>query len=77
MKTAAAAAVATSIYALVYAVFNTSSASAIVFVNKAVFAVHRFNYAYTLTLVHTVVTMVGMWAFSAGGLFHAKRLPKS
>ena len=61
--------------ALLYALFNISSASAIVFANKAVFSVYKFNFPFALTLVHTLVTMAGMWAFSAGSLFKVKKLP--
>ena len=60
--------------ACLYVLFNVSSASAIVFANKAVFAVHHFQFPYALTLVHTVVTVVGMAAFASLGIFEAKRL---
>jgi hypothetical protein len=61
--------------ALIYACFNVASASGIVFANKAVFAVHHFNFTYTLTLTHTLVTVLGMWAFARVGLFQARQLP--
>ena len=52
------------------------SASAVVFANKTVFAVHGFRFTYTLTLIHTLFTFVGMWVMSSGmGLFVVKPLP--
>ena len=61
--------------AILYALFNISSASAIVFANKAIFSVYQFDFPFTLTFVHTLVTVAGMWAFSAGSLFKVKKLP--
>lgn len=58
---------------IVYTIFNISVGCGIVFANKAVFSVFNFKFVYALTLVHTVVTMVGMWIFAAGGIFEVKR----
>lgn len=52
------------------------SASAVVFANKAVFSKYGFHFTYTLTLIHTLVTLVGMWVMSSAmGLFTVKPLP--
>lgn len=61
--------------ALAYALFNIVSASSIVFANKAVFSVHLFRFTYSLTFLHTLVTLVGMMAFAAAGVFQPKKLP--
>ena len=54
------------------------SASGVVFANKAVFAKYSFHFTYALTLIHTLTTLLGMWALSSGfGLFKAKPLPVS
>lgn len=58
---------------IVYTIFNISVGCGIVFANKAVFSVFNFKFVYALTLVHTVVTMIGMWMFAAGGIFEVKR----
>lgn len=43
---------------------------------QAVFSKYSFHFTYTLTLIHTVTTLVGMWLLSAVfGLFAAKPLP--
>ncbi len=55
---------------------GTRSASAVVFANKAVFAKYGFHFTYTLTLIHTATTLVGMWLLSSVfGVFTAKPLP--
>jgi len=57
---------------IVYGVFNVSVGCGIVFANKAVLSVFNFKFVYALTLVHTIVTMIGMWMFAAGGIFEVK-----
>jgi solute carrier family 35 protein E3 len=57
---------------VVYGVFNVAVGCGIVFANKAVLSVYNFKFVYTLTLVHTVVTMIGMWMFAAAGIFDVK-----
>jgi solute carrier family 35, member E3 len=61
---------------LVYGLLNIVSASGIVFANKTVFAVYGFKFTACLTLIHTVVTLFGMHAFSYIGLFQVKQLPQ-
>ena len=58
---------------LVYGTFNVGVGCGIVFANKAVLSIFNFKFVYCLTLIHTVVTMVGMWMFAAGGIFEIKR----
>ena len=58
---------------IVYGVFNVGVGCGIVFANKAVLSVFNFKFVYCLTLIHTIVTMVGMWMFAAGGIFETKR----
>ena len=58
---------------VVYTIFNISVGCGIVFANKAVLSVYNFKFVYALTLVHTVVTMFGMWLFAAGKIFEVKR----
>lgn len=58
---------------IVYGVFNVGVGCGIVFANKAVLSVFNFKFVYCLTLIHTIVTMVGMWMFAAGGIFEIKR----
>lgn len=58
---------------IVYGVFNVAVGCGIVFANKAVLSVFNFKFVYALTLVHTIVTMVGMWIFAATGIFEIKR----
>ncbi len=58
---------------IVYGVFNVAVGCGIVFANKAVLSVFNFKFVYALTLVHTIVTMIGMWMFAAGGIFEIKR----
>ena len=58
---------------IVYGIFNVGVGCGIVFVNKAVLSVFNFKFVYCLTLIHTIVTMVGMWMFAAGGIFEIKR----
>lgn len=61
---------------LLYGLLNVFSASAVVFANKAVFSKYGFHFTYTLTLIHTLVTLVGMWVMSSAmGLFTVKPLP--
>lgn len=57
---------------IVYGIFNVSVGCGIVFANKAVLSVFNFKFVYALTLVHTIVTMIGMWIFAAGGIFEVK-----
>ena len=64
---------ASAVKAVVYTLFNISVGCGIVFANKAVFAIYNFKFVYALTLVHTVVTMIGMWLFAAGSIFEVKR----
>lgn len=54
---------------------NVASTSAIVFANKAVFSIYLFKFLYALTLVHSIVTALGMLAFAALGFFQVKHLP--
>ncbi len=58
---------------IVYGIFNVGVGCGIVFANKAVLSVFNFKFVYCLTLIHTIVTMVGMWMFAAGGIFEIKR----
>ncbi|BDA44757.1 Solute carrier family 35 member E3 [Coccomyxa sp. Obi] len=58
---------------IVYGVFNVAVGCGIVFANKAVLSVFNFKFVYALTLVHTIVTMIGMWIFAATGIFQVKR----
>ena len=58
---------------IVYGVFNVAVGCGIVFANKAVLSVFNFKFVYALTLVHTIVTMIGMWIFAATGIFQIKR----
>ncbi|CAL8469506.1 g9047 [Coccomyxa elongata] len=58
---------------IVYGVFNVAVGCGIVFANKAVLSVFNFKFVYALTLVHTIVTMIGMWIFAASGIFQVKR----
>jgi len=58
---------------LVYGTFNVAVGCGIVFANKAVLSIFNFKFVYCLTLIHTIVTMVGMWMFAAGGIFEIKR----
>ena len=58
---------------IVYGIFNVGVGCGIVFANKAVLSVFNFKFVYCLTLIHTIVTMVGMWIFAAGGIFEIKR----
>ena len=58
---------------IVYGIFNVGVGCGIVFVNKAVLSVFNFKFVYCLTLIHTIVTMVGMWMFAAGGIFEIKK----
>ena len=57
---------------IIYGIFNVSVGCGIVFANKAVLSVFNFKFVYTLTLIHTIVTMVGMWLFAASGIFEVK-----
>ena len=58
---------------IVYGTFNVGVGCGIVFANKAVLSIFNFKFVYCLTLIHTIVTMVGMWMFAAGGIFEIKR----
>ena len=44
---------------IVYGIFNVGVGCGIVFANKAVLSVFNFKFVYCLTLIHTIVTMVG------------------
>ncbi|CAL5229693.1 g13065 [Coccomyxa viridis] len=58
---------------IVYGTLNVGVGCGIVFANKAVLSIFNFKFVYCLTLIHTIVTMVGMWMFAAGGIFEIKR----
>lgn len=61
---------------VLYGALNIVSASGIVFANKSVFATYGFKFTCTLTLIHTVFTLVGMRLFLRAGLFQYKKLPQ-
>ena len=56
---------------------NVTATCFIVFANKAVFSVFNFQFMYALTLIHSVVTALGMVGFAAVGFFTVKKLPPS
>ncbi len=60
---------------LAYVLLNCFSASFIVFANKAVFTTFRFKFTTTLTLIHTLFTLLGMRVCLAFGMFEGKQLP--
>lgn len=62
---------------LLYGGLNVVTSCGIVFVNKMVFQVFKFNFAYTLTLLHTLTTVMGMSLFLRLGFFEKKILPKA
>lgn len=59
-----------------FAILNITTASAIVFANKAVMTTFGFHFIYALTLIHTLATLVGMKVFAYFGMFEKKKLPK-
>lgn len=60
---------------IAYGLLNIASATGIVFANKAVFTVFQFHFTYALTLIHTVVTLLGMQGFLRAGIFEVKKVP--
>ncbi|BDA44650.1 Solute carrier family 35 member E3 [Coccomyxa sp. Obi] len=60
--------------AVLYILLNVGSGTSIVFANKVVLSVYKFHFVYALTLIHTAVTMVGMWSFAGIGLYQRKPL---
>jgi len=58
------------------ATFPTSvCACSIVFANKFVFKVLKFQFVYMLTLLHVLTTVMGMRLFAYLGFYKPKRLP--
>ncbi|EAN85729.1 hypothetical protein C3747_211g65 [Trypanosoma cruzi] len=55
-------------------VLNAFSSIAIVFCNKLIFEDHDFRASTTLTLIHFVMTFLGLVFCLAGGMFKFKRL---
>lgn len=57
-----------------YLLLNITSGVGIVIANKAVFELLQFRFIYALAFCHAVMTMIGMSAMCAFGLFEFKRL---
>lgn len=55
---------------------NILSSCAIVFANKIVFEVVRFQFAVALTAIHTIATLLAAQLLSRAGLIVPKRLPR-
>eukprot|EP00741_Cyanophora_paradoxa_P010454 tig00000037_g10109.t1 len=53
---------------------NVASSISIVFVNKWVYTTYNFNYPTTLTLIHFLVTFLGLQACAMLGVFTVKKL---
>ncbi|GLC46340.1 hypothetical protein PLESTM_001860200 [Pleodorina starrii] len=58
---------------VLYIVLNVVSVCAIVFANKLVFAVYKFKFVTTLTLIHTIFTWMGMLLLEHLGFFESKK----
>mmetsp|Transcript_13971 Transcript_13971/g.23091 ORF Transcript_13971/g.23091 Transcript_13971/m.23091 type:complete len:365 (+) Transcript_13971:193-1287(+) len=57
-----------------YMALNVLSSIFIVFTNKWVYETYRFNYPTTLTLIHFLVTFLGLHMCSLVGMFQVKKL---
>ena len=62
-------------FCAVLLLLNILAATTIVFVNKLVLSVYDFRFIYFLTFIHSLVTLGGMMAFSAFGLYKRKAVP--
>ncbi|GIL65038.1 hypothetical protein Vafri_18886 [Volvox africanus] len=58
---------------VIYMTLNIIVACGIVFANKIVFAVYRFKFVTTLTLIHTIFTWIGMMSLEHLGFFERKK----
>ncbi|GLI60906.1 hypothetical protein VaNZ11_003139 [Volvox africanus] len=58
---------------IIYICMNVIVACGIVFANKIVFAVYRFKFVTTLTLIHTIFTWIGMISLEQLGFFEGKK----
>lgn len=61
---------------VMYGLLNIVTASGIVFANKIVFSTYDFRFTIALTLVHTIVTVAGMYVCARLGMFEVKQLPQ-
>eukprot|EP01025_Chloroclados_australasicus_P007289 TRINITY_DN1232_c0_g4_i2.p3 TRINITY_DN1232_c0_g4~~TRINITY_DN1232_c0_g4_i2.p3 ORF type:complete len:338 (-),score=45.45 TRINITY_DN1232_c0_g4_i2:1107-2120(-) len=62
--------------ALVLLLFNVFAVSGVVFANKMVFKVFDWNFAYALTWLHALTTLIGMHIFKNLKFFEPKTLPR-
>jgi hypothetical protein len=58
-----------------YGLVNATSAVAIIMVNKVVFYSYGFGFPVALTLIHTIVTAIGMSVMAWLAFFEKKALP--
>ncbi|KAJ3072805.1 hypothetical protein HK102_006161 [Quaeritorhiza haematococci] len=58
-----------------YMALNVSSSVGIVLTNKWVFQVHNFSFGTVLTVIHFLVTFLGLELCARVGMFEKKRLP--